>query len=192
VKRRQRRRLAVLVGVAVVGGVVAGLAAALPHGSRFPQSPAADAGAAQVVEQAPAVKVSAADRNAINRTLDAFIPAAVARHDPLLAYRLATATLRRAATLAQWRRGELPVVPYPARPGRFHGWTVDYSHPSEVGIDLLVRAVPGQRIAMTAYKIDLKRIHGRWLVDSIYPAAMYGASGSDAPPVFSSKDLGPG
>jgi hypothetical protein len=190
--RRQRRRLTI-AAIAVGGGGAAALAIGLlPSGHRFTQAPAANAAPAQRVVQGPTVRVTAATRAAINRALDAFIPAAVARHHPFAAYRFATPSLRRAATPAQWRRGELPVTPFPVRGSRFHGWTVDYAHPSSVGIDLLLRAKPGEAIAMTAYKIDLKRIHGRWLVDLIIPAAMYGAPGSDKPPVFSSKDLGPG
>src|SRR5207248_1023322 len=74
---------------------------------------------------ADAARLTKADRAAIDRTLDVFVPAAIARHHPMRAYAVVTPQLRRQAPRAQWAKGNLPVSPYPAVGKRFHGWTID-------------------------------------------------------------------
>src|SRR5436853_5286807 len=80
---------------------------------------------------APA-RLTAADRAAIDRTLDVFVPAAIARRHPERAFAVVTPKLRQATTRAQWARGNLPVSPYPAVGKRFHGWTIDLASPGYV------------------------------------------------------------
>ena len=69
--------------------------------------------------------VSPADRAAINRTLDVFVPAAIGRRHSERAWPLSTATMRQGSDRASWVRGILPVTPFPVIGKTFHGWTVD-------------------------------------------------------------------
>ena len=71
-------------------------------------------------------RLSAADRAAINATLDVLVNHAVKRKDVGKSYDVVTPALRGGMTRAQWSRGSIPVYPYPAAGRRFHEWTVQY------------------------------------------------------------------
>ena len=132
--------------------------------------------------------LSAADRHAINRTLDVFVPAAAARKDPAAAYALATANLRAGTSRAAWARGDLPVYPY--RPGeqRFHDWTVSYREGNLVGLDLMLQ--PGKRESSgpIIFAVDVKRVGARWLVDGFNPEAIFARTGERAK-LFAARDV---
>lgn len=95
---KAQRRLTWLGLLAVAGGIAAALVAFLP-GHKQAQV-AATTGKAQLVTEAKQVSLSAADRHAILRTLDLFVPAAVRRENPLAAYDLVTPTMRKGTTRA--------------------------------------------------------------------------------------------
>jgi hypothetical protein len=119
------------------------------------------------------VPLSPRDRRAINAVLDRFVGGVVTRRDPLAGWALATRRLRDDSTRAEWARGDVPVYAYPARGGQFHAWILDYSFRNSVGLELGVQPRRGAKIGNAAFEVDLKRIGGRWLVDSIYPRAIY-------------------
>src|SRR5437764_14056820 len=75
--------------------------------------------------QAAGPRLTAADRSSIDRTLDVFVPAAIARRHPERAFSVVTPHLRQNTKRAEWARGNLPVTPYPAVGKRFHAWTID-------------------------------------------------------------------
>jgi hypothetical protein len=136
------------------------------------------------------VPLRRADRQAIDRALDRFVPAAVKRENPALAYELVTPALRAGTTRAEWATGTIPVQPFPARGKRFHHWTVSYSYPNHVGLELLLEPTRKNEIGAIAFAVDVKRLRGRWLVDSFIPAAVF--AGAGAPPRISAvPDFGP-
>ena len=137
------------------------------------------------------VSVSVADRRAIDRLLDRFVPDAVGRRDPGAAYALATPALRAGSTAADWRRGQLPVQPLPVRDTTFGGWVPSYSFADEVNFDLLVHARRGGAVGAISYTVDVKRVHGHWLVDSFVPAALFAPEGA-VRRIISHVDYGPG
>ena len=139
------------------------------------------------------VPVTAAMRRDINRTLDAFVPAAVERQNPSLAYALATPNLRASATRRQWERGEIPVMPFAAKGKAFHGWTLNYSIKNNVNVDLMVPASAEEKeLQAIAYTVDLRRINGRWRVSEFFPTAQFrktaAANGSN---IVAQPDLAP-
>jgi hypothetical protein len=168
---RTRRRLR-------IAGVVLGAALGIwawselqPAPKRISAEPT-EPGAPKVVGRERQVPLRAADRREIDRLLDAFVPAAVERRDPTGAYRLATPQLRRSATRQEWRRGEIPVYPYPA--SERHDWTLNFSLPTYVSLDLFVQPREGADIGPIAFTVELRRERGRpWLVDSFFPTAMF-------------------
>jgi len=119
------------------------------------------------------VPLGSADRRAIDAVLDRFVGGVVTRRDPLAGWALATQRLRKDTTRRDWARGDVPVYEYPARGPRFHDWLLDYSFRDSVGLELGLRPRRGAKVGNAAFDVDLKRIHGRWLVDSIYPRAIY-------------------
>ncbi len=135
--------------------------------------------------------VSPADRAAINRTLDAFVPTAVARSHSERAWVLATPSMRAGGTRSGWARGELPVAPFPAAGTTFHGWTIDAVRPGAVDLVLLLHPRQGAKVGPISYNITMRKLGGRWLVDSFVPAALFAAPGEDSS-IQAQPDLAPG
>jgi hypothetical protein len=129
---------------------------------------------AALVLAAPAqAKLTGADRAAINRTLDTFVATAVRRHDVAKSYGLVTPQERGGMTRAEWAKGDIPVYPYPARGTSWDGWYVDYALKNEVAFELVLQPERGHKLDPISFSASVKRIHGRWLVDSFYPAAIF-------------------
>lgn len=147
--------------------------------------------AAVVPATGHAARLQPVDRAAISRTLDVFIPAAIARHRPERAYAVAAPSLRKAATRAQWRRGELPVTPFPAVGTRFHGWAATAVLPGYVSADIQLRAPRTSDQGLTNWTIELRRIGGRWLVESALPTAFFPRDGSGSGNLHAWNDLLP-
>jgi hypothetical protein len=192
---RRRRRLAWSIGIPLA------LAAAVTAGVMWLPQPKEDE--PEVFGQGLAVNVAAgeqharltrADRRQINRAIDVLINAGVKRRDPAAVYDVATPNLRSQATKAEWKRGDIPVYPYPALGKRFHGWTVNYSLENHLNVDLLVMPSRDRaRLGPVALTLDLRKIRNRWLVDSIFPIATFAPipPQGNRGPVVSTYDLVP-
>ena len=161
-------------------GVVLAVALAIVVSTLVLHSPADDdsegvAGSqANVYVPPEPVPVTKKMRREINATLDRFVPAAVRRENPMVARSLATPGLRASATRKQWETGEIPVYPYDAKGSQFHGWTVNYSIPNNVNVDLMIQATDKEKVSNgIAYTVDLRRVRGRWLVESFFPTAEF-------------------
>ena len=135
---------------------------------------------AQVVRTPQSVRFTAERRHAVNEALDTFIPAAVERHHPLRALPLVTHDFRAGATRDQWSRGDLPVMPYDARAGSFHGWRLNYSFPKEISVELLLHPAPKEPLGAVAFTAVFKRVHNQWLIDSFAPSASFAPVGKAA------------
>jgi hypothetical protein len=181
---RLRRRLLRLGGVAVVCGIAALVFVLLPNTSGNLKSHFSNEPEQRVVSQRQ-VPVTPARRAQVNKLFDAFVPAAVERRDPNSAYDLVTPSFRAGASRAAWRRGNLPVSFYEPRSRTFHGWTVDTSYRTSMSVQLYLQP-RNPREGAVDYSVDLRRLHGRWLIDSLYQRASYppavAAGRSKAPP----------
>jgi hypothetical protein len=168
---RRRRRLTWVAAAAVVCLGIVGLVLLIPNTTgnlpdHFSNKPV------QVVTNEDQVPVTTATRRQVNALFDAFVPRAVARRDPVAAYDLVTASFRGDGTKASWRKGELPVYPYQPKGRVFHGWRVDTSYRDALSLELdLEPAKAGE--GPVSYDVELRRRHGRWLIDSFYPRATY-------------------
>jgi hypothetical protein len=130
------------------------------------------------------------DLQAIRSLLDEFVPAAVARKDPGVAYRLAAPAMRTGTRRADWNQGIMPVVPYPARLGGYGIRALEVS-PNHVLLDVMLQPRAGSTAGAIIYRTEVARVDGRWLVASMTPTAQF--SGGGAPPkVTAEPDLGPG
>jgi hypothetical protein len=124
---------------------------------------------------AGAARVPQAERDAINRTLDQFVNTAVKRHDVDAAWNLVTPELRAGISRSDWDKGNVPVIPYPARGTTFHDWTVDFASPKEVDLELMIGKSKTDSIQFSG---TMKKVHGRWLVDSLNPNATFSGGGT--------------
>lgn len=124
--------------------------------------------------------VPPADRAGIDRTLDVFVPAAIGRRDSVRAWPLATRTMRLGSDKGEWKQGFLPVTPFPVIGTSFHGWTIDSATKDRADLVLLVHLKRGAPLGAVSFNIAMRKIHGRWLVDSAVPAATFSAPGSDS------------
>jgi hypothetical protein len=114
---------------------------------------------------ASAARISSADRQEINRTVDAFVNSAVKRRDVEASWNVVTPSFRYGVSRAAWAKGNLPVYPYPARGTTFHTWTVDSASPTVVDFELMVPS----RLSKTdsiQFQGEGKKIPGRWLFTS--------------------------
>jgi hypothetical protein len=168
---RRRRRLARLGVVLLAAIVVVVLTAIFKPPADQSESVAGGQGSVYVPDTP--VRVTPAMRREINATLDRFVTAAVLRQDLDEAYELSTPALQRAATRKEWARGEIPV--YPAKVKRpFNGWLVNYSIKNNVNLELMLSTTKAEKeISGISYTVDLKRVGGRWRVDSFFPVAQF-------------------
>jgi hypothetical protein len=146
------------------------------------------------VALAPSVQakptVSPADRAAINRLLDVFVPAAIGRSRSVRAWPLTTPAMRQGSDRREWQQGLLPVTPFPVVGSRFHGWTADRIAKDSADIVLLVHLRKGSPLGAVSFNLALRKIGGRWLVDSAAPAATFSAAGSDSQ-ILAQPDFAP-
>jgi hypothetical protein len=153
----------------VVGAVAA--VAVLVHGPRQPSAaPAKNAPRAQIVSQS--TYVSPADRRAIDRTLDRFIPAGLDRSKPKTAWNLSGPGLRGGSTLRQWQSGTSPIPYYPARGKTFHSWKTIDAGPGYVDFNILIHPRRGAKESSWVFSGQMVKRNGRWLVNGLYTIAI--------------------
>jgi hypothetical protein len=173
--RLGRRLVCCSIGVAGVG-VVALVVVLVPE----PKQPSAAAtgkpGSAKLA-QPVSLRVPLAQRRAVDKVLDRFIPAGVGRRSMTTAWRLAGPELKAASTLRQWRRDVSPIPYYPVAGKTFHNWVTLDAGPNFVEFALLV--VPRHRSHLEAWALFgmVVRRGSHWLVDRLYTAATYNAAG---------------
>jgi hypothetical protein len=135
-------------------------------------------------------RLSAADRAAINATLDVFVNHAVKRKDVGRSYDVVTPLMRGGMSRAQWSRGSIPVYPYPAAGRQFHEWTVQYRTKEEIALELILapNARNKKKLGQFLFHVYLQPRDGRWLVDSFMPGATFSPEG-EAPVVQAAGDF---
>jgi hypothetical protein len=190
---RRRKRLAWGAGLVAIVPAIVLAAKVLPGGEELPPETFSNRQGIDVPSNEKLVKVTRRDRASINATLDRFVPAAVARNDPVDAYAVSTPNLRRQATSKQWRTGDIPVQPFAARGRSFHGWTVNYALRNHVNLDLLLMPDLKKERQPIVLTIDVEKIGGRWLVDAVLPIAVFAPlpPQGNRGPVVSTYDLVP-
>ncbi len=126
------------------------------------------------------VKMAAAERRQVIATAARFVETAVKREHAEEAYELAGPNLRNGTTLAHWRNGDIPVVPYPVDDAR---WKFDYSYTDEIGLQVAVFPEAGQAVRPMVFNMSLRAVGAgakrHWLVDSWSPRG--GGGGGNGP-----------
>jgi hypothetical protein len=125
------------------------------------------------------VKMAAAERRAVIATAARFVDTAVRRDHAERAFELVGPNLRGDTTRAEWREGDIPVVPYPVDDAR---WKFDYSYADEIGLQVAVFPEAGATVRPMVFNMSLRAVGAgtkrRWLVDSWSPR---GGGGSSRP-----------
>ena len=168
---RWRRRFA-WIGAAIalaIGIVVAAFALPKDSGRHYNLEPTGTEAAQTVANVVKQVRLTAAERRAVNRTVVAFVRSGVTRKDSAAAWDLVTPAMRAGVSRKQWNGGELPVLPYPATIPDNPTWNVLTSYPGDLTIDLLVQPRRGSNRGPIAFAVELKKAKQRWLVDSMVP-----------------------
>jgi hypothetical protein len=135
------------------------------------------------VAQAGQIHVKPADRVAIDKLLDQFIPAAVAQKNLQLGWDL-SAEYARTVSHAEWMKGNTSVQKYPAKGKTFHGWIANYAYPGDVGFDVLLQPTT-RNLGAWSFRAEAKKIGGKWKITTFYPVATF------APPGRTQTVLGP-
>jgi hypothetical protein len=133
--------------------------------------------------RADSKRVPAADRAAIDRLLDEFVPDVVAQKNLKRGWDL-VAGYSRTVDRKQWLRGDTSVQSYPAKGRSFHGWIVNYAYPGDVGFDLLLQPTK-PTLGAWSFRAEAQKIHGAWKITTWYPVATF------APPGKTQTVLGP-
>ena len=133
--------------------------------------PSGNEGPAQLAAATPTAHLTAADRRAIDETLDRFVPAGMERRDPARAWALAGPEMKSGSTLADWRAGSSPVPYYLPTETTFHDWqTIDVG-PRYVIFNLLLH--PRNRsVGSYVFSGQVVKRGGRWLVNRLYTIAI--------------------
>jgi hypothetical protein len=130
-----------------------------------------------------------ATKRALDKVFDQFVQTAVRRHDVMKAWDLVTPGLKAATTRAEWAKGSLPVYPYPAA-GLHQQWHPSFVKGNDVLFDVLLHATNRRKVGDIAFGVEMKKVDGKWLVDSFIPKAMFSPLGKD-PKIFAEPDLAP-
>jgi hypothetical protein len=128
------------------------------------------------------VPFAAQDRRAVRQVLAQFIATAVARRHVADSWELAGPSLRQDVSYKQWRRGDIPIVPYPAATHGRGSWdAVHFSYRNEVGLEVLLFPKPGSGYSIATVDTNLVKGHdGRWRVDYWMITKLHGP-GATAP-----------
>jgi hypothetical protein len=177
---RSRRRLLWAAALLVAAAAAALVVFLLPEHHGGIASPT-EPGRVQTVARPKQVPIGAQARRQIDRLLDRFVPAAIARRDPLGARADATPALRRQATAAEWRAGTIPVPPFDPAGTTFHGWTTIYSYPGDASVRLTLEP-RRPRSPVGSFVVNVKQVGSRWLVDSIYSEGTHGGESASSAP----------
>ena len=171
-------------GLVLAAAIVGGIFLLLPSTHPPNPEPTGNEGAAQLAAKQSRY-VSRSDRRLIDEAFDHFIPNALNRKNPDVAWAWAGPSLHADSSLAQWRKGTMAVPEYPAAGSTFHGWRALDATPTEVDYSLLVHPRPGTGVSQWAFQGALIKSHGRWLVDTIYTTAIM------AKPNHGFREVGP-
>jgi hypothetical protein len=122
------------------------------------------------------VPFTAVNRRAVRKVLARFVSSAVARCDVGASWDLAGPSLREGVSRAQWQKGDIPVVPYPAAKHGQGSWDlVDYSYRNRVGLEVMLFPKPRSGYSVASAQTELVRGRdGRWRVDYWMIAKFHG------------------
>jgi hypothetical protein len=104
-----------------------------------------------------------------------FIKTAVMRKNLDQAWKISGPQIRQGMTLAQWRTGTIPVVPYPNAAVERSPVKITWSHPEEAGLEVVLEPKAGAKEKPQLFFVNvIKQRRGaeaKWVVDYWAPYA---------------------
>ncbi len=162
--RKVVRLLPWAAGLVLVAGIVAVLVAYLGNTGKSLDLPRSNR-PAQIVKKEKTVPFEQAAR----RVAERFILTAVARRHLAESWTLVAPSMKRGFTLAQWKTGAIPVVPYPADPANAAPVKIDYSYKDRALLEIALFPRKGVKVKPQLFFLGLhaygKGKQRRWLVD---------------------------
>jgi len=121
---------------------------------------------AQIFVQPRAITLTGQDKSEIGQIARRFLKTAVARDHPENAYGLVGPLLKGEMSREEWKRGDIPVAPYPVDEAR---WKFDYATEVEVGLSVLLFPKAGELVRPTVFNMALAPRADSWLITAWSP-----------------------
>ena len=120
------------------------------------------------------LKVTAAVRHELLQTAQSFVGSSVGRDHPERSWTLVHPVLRQGLTRAEWRTGNIPVVPFPV--ARAVGWSIDEATEREVLMEVVLIPESNSGLLAKTFVMELRPSHvpHHWLVASWVPLGVSG------------------
>jgi hypothetical protein len=169
---RRRRRFIRALLIVVAAGCAVAIGFLYPNTGR--EESGFTPGKPQVThEEPPATPLSKNDIAATEQALDHFVMTAVLRRHLDESYDLVTDQLHGGMTRAEWRKGDIPVVPFAAEDFAFAKSKLKYSRGNLARYDVLIWAKPKAVTGSTSFSLELRAVGAgksrHWLVDYFQP-----------------------
>jgi hypothetical protein len=175
--RTVRRALWLSLLMGVIGA--AALTIALLPSADPPWQPApvtAAGGEVPPAEPRPArLELTAAVRHELLQTAQSFVGSSVGRDHPERSWTLVHPVLRQGLTRAEWKTGNIPVVPFPV--AHAVGWSIDEATERQVLMEVVLIPESNSGLLAKTFVMELRpaRVPHHWLVASWVPLGVSGA-----------------
>jgi len=142
---------------------------------------------------APIHHLTKADRAQINKTVDMVVNYGAKRVDVIRSFDYVTPEMRAGMTRKQWKTGDLPIYPFPAKGHTFHYWSLKWISDGTVGIELLLMPTLKNKfdVGPIIFDLYLKPSGKRWLLDGFMPMATLAPVNAKKTKVRSVRDFSP-
>lgn len=134
-----------------------------------------------VPQEEQVVTLTPAEKREINTMLTQFVHTAVTRRDPDASWRLATSNLRNGTSRAAWSSGDMPVYEYRTPLKKVEIWNYALTARDDVLGNVILTPAKGANVGPIDFAVEVRRIGGKWRVESFYPEQIYPASMTAAP-----------
>lgn len=164
---RMRRRLLWMAGFVALAGVAAVLIVLIKN----PPPPPGEKTSPGGTLVKPDVKLNfGPHKDQVLGLAQQFVLTAVRRDNVDASWEMVCPEMRQGYSRQAWSKGEIPVVPFPAR---FAKWHVAYSYQREIDLQVALYAKPERKLKPVVFDLTLHPCGGqesnRWLVSSFIP-----------------------
>jgi len=156
-----------IAGVLLVAGVIVFLVVKVGNTGKSLATPLSDNPAVDVSKVPKTIKLPPGAMKAARQ----FIKTAVARENLAAGYKWAGPQIRQGQTLAEWKTGNIAVIPYPVDSIDYAPMKVDFSYPNEAQIEVaLLPKASAKGVRSQLFIADLiKTKSGQWQVNAWVP-----------------------
>lgn len=162
-----------LVAFVAVTAVAAAITSAIVFDKSARVEPEPVGGPAVLPQEEKQETLSAAEKRRINAMLTRFVRTAVERDHVDAAWPLVTPNLRGDTSRREWARGDIPVYRYSTPLKKVEIWNYASTSKTDVIGNVILTPPKGAKFGAIDFAVEVRRIGGRWRVDSFYPNQIY-------------------